>query len=59
MYVIVARCNKMLKEVYNVPDMNEMDRRRYIGYDVQPGTGQSGKFHQNIQADKASLAGSL
>ena len=32
MYVIVARCNKMLKEVYNVPDMNEMDRRRYIGY---------------------------
>ncbi len=30
MYVIVARCNKMLKEVYNVPDMNEMDRRRYI-----------------------------
>ena len=23
MYVIVARCNKMLKEVYNVPDMNE------------------------------------
>lgn len=32
MYVIVARCNKMLKEVYNVGDMTEMDRRRYIGY---------------------------
>ena len=32
MYVIVARCNKMLKEVYNVPDMNDMDRRRYIKY---------------------------
>lgn len=32
MYVIVARCNKMLKEVYNVPDMTDMDRRRYLGY---------------------------
>jgi len=32
MYVIVARCNKMLKEVYNVSDMNEIDRRHYIGY---------------------------
>lgn len=32
MYRVIARCNKMLKEVYNVPDMNEIDRRRYIGY---------------------------
>ncbi len=32
MYVIVTRCNKMLKEVHNVPDMTEIDRRRYIGY---------------------------
>lgn len=32
MYIIIARCNKMLKEVYNVPDMNEIDRRRYLGY---------------------------
>lgn len=32
MYVIVSRCNKMLKEVWSVPDMNDMDRRRYIGY---------------------------
>lgn len=32
MYKIVARCNKMLVEVNNVPDMTEIDRRRYVGY---------------------------
>jgi len=32
MYVVVARCNRMLENIDKVSDMTEADRRRYIGY---------------------------